>query len=40
MKKMMYRGIAAIIVSLASLFVLTGSYYFIYKPEIPAELRK
>ncbi|WP_177182440.1 AgrD family cyclic lactone autoinducer peptide [Paenibacillus sp. OV219] len=40
MKKIAFRGIAAIIVSLASLFVLTGSYAFFHKPEIPEEMRK
>lgn len=40
MKKRAYQLLAAGIVSIASMFVLMGSYTFIHKPEIPAELRK
>lgn len=40
MKKQAYQLLAAGIVSLASIFVLMGSYSFLNKPEIPAELRK
>ncbi|SDX81707.1 hypothetical protein [Paenibacillus sp. CF384] len=40
MKQLAYRGVAAIVIGVASVFVLVGSYAFINKPEIPAELRK
>ncbi len=40
MKKKGYQLLASGIIALASAFVLMGSYYFVNKPEIPAELRK
>ncbi|MBP3964313.1 MULTISPECIES: cyclic lactone autoinducer peptide [Paenibacillus] len=40
MKNLLYRGLAAVLVGVAGVFVLMGSYVFINKPEIPAELRK
>jgi len=40
MKKHGYQLLASGIIALASLFVLTGCYTFINKPEIPHELRK
>jgi hypothetical protein len=40
MKKQAYQLLATGIIALASAFVLMGSYVYINKPEIPAELRK
>ncbi|RXZ77077.1 cyclic lactone autoinducer peptide [Paenibacillaceae bacterium] len=39
MKKKVYSLISAMLISVAGLFVLTGSYFLINKPEIPEELR-
>ena len=40
MKKRVFQLIATGIAGLASLFVLTGSLYYINNPQIPAELRR
>ncbi|WP_274651700.1 hypothetical protein [Paenibacillus humicola] len=40
MKKYAYKGLAAVFVGVASVFVLMGSYTWFNKPAIPAELRK
>ncbi|RXZ78251.1 cyclic lactone autoinducer peptide [Paenibacillaceae bacterium] len=39
MKKRAFQIIAAGLTTVAGLFVLTGSYLFINKPEMPEELR-
>jgi cyclic lactone autoinducer peptide len=36
----MFTIVSTFVVAIASLFVLTGSYLLLNKPEIPAELRK
>jgi len=40
MKKKAYRAVAAVLMGVASAFVLTGSYFYFNKPAIPQELRK
>jgi len=39
-KKKAYKLLATVLIGVASVFVLMGSYFFINKPEMPEELRK
>ncbi|SFT13993.1 MULTISPECIES: hypothetical protein [Paenibacillus] len=40
MQKRAYQMLAAAIIGVSSLFVLTGSYFLLHNPRIPNELRK
>ncbi|WP_121497983.1 AgrD family cyclic lactone autoinducer peptide [Paenibacillus montanisoli] len=40
MQKKAYQVLAAAIIGISSLFVLTGSYFLLHQPRIPQELRK